>query len=195
MTTYLSYELLDVSPARLFDAAETTENFAEVLESKAGSFQVSWLSENHPWERKFNWFCSNRQDIQDVRNFLYRRQGKYSPFWVPTWTADFLLLQSAAINSDALIVHDSGMNEIRDYVAVITPVNVYPRNVLSYTDNLDGTRTLTLDAVIPVALALETTLISYLSFGRLSADEMILDFVAMDACEVELDFVELPVPA
>lgn len=196
--TYLDYEMFDVYPARLFDASETVENFADVLESKAGAFAVSWLSEEHPWERKFNWFCATRSDIAAVRGFAHRRQGKFKPFWVPTWASDFLLLAPSSIGATTFTVHDSGKDAIRNYVAFITVDAIYPREIVGYTDNLDGTRTLEVDVAIPVALAENTTVISYLSLARFADDEMPMDFVEMNTAEVELDWTEmvpLPVPA
>lgn len=186
MTDYLSNELLEIRPSRNFDAAEKVDNFASVLESKAGTFGVQWMSQAHPWSRLFEWTCYSRQDIQDARDFLSRRQGMYSPFWVPTWAGDFLLTANAGSGSSAFIATVSGRSAIRGHVAVITPTAIYPRAVSSYTGS-----TLTLTSSIPVALDINTTLISYMVLARLTNDECTLTFRAHNMAELMLNYTEL----
>lgn len=186
MTTYLTYELLDIRPPRNFDASESVENFTALVDSKAGAFAVQWMSQAHPWSRFIEWYCYTRQDIQDVRDFLTRRQGMCTPFWVPTWAGDFLLTANATSGASSFITTASGRPATETNVVVITPTAMYPRGVTSYSGG-----TLTLDATIPVALDVNTTLISYLMLVRLVEDEITLSFEAQDAATVPLHYTEI----
>ena len=186
MSTYLGYDFLDIRPPRLLGSAEAEENFSAIVESKAGTFGVQWMSHAHPWTRIFQWFCPTRQDIQNARDFLARRQGMYSPFWVPTWAADFLLTANSSIDASSFQVTSSGRSATDTNVAVITPTAIYPRTISTYVTN-----TLTLTSSIPVALNVDTTLISYLALVRLTTDEVIMSFQALDIAELTLNYVEI----
>lgn len=186
MTTYLSNELLDIRPPRNFGAAENLENFAALVDSKAGTFGVQWMSQAHPWTRFIEWYCYTRQDIQDARDFLSRRQGMYSPFWVPTWTADFLLTANVGSGATSLPVTSSGRSATETSLVVITPTALYPTSISSYTGG-----TLNLGSAIPVALDMNTTLISYLMLVRLTDDEVTITFDAQDAAALMLHYTEI----
>lgn len=186
MSTYGGYELLDIRPPRNFDANESVENFTAVVDSKAGIFGVQWMSQAHPWSRSLEWFCFNRTDIQAARDFLYRCQGMYKPFYVPTWAGDFLLTADAAAAATSLAVTSSGRSATETNIAIITPTAVYPNTISSYTGG-----TLNLVNPIPVALTASATLISYLMLVRLTDDEPAFEYQGYDAAMLPLNFTEI----
>lgn len=186
MMTFGGYELLDIRPPRNFDASESVENFATTVDSKAGPFAVQWMSQAHPWSRFIEWYCFTRVDIQAARDFLYRRQGAYKPFYVPTWNADFLLTANANAGDVALAVTSSGRSATESALAIITPSAIYPIGISSYTGN-----TLNLSSGVPVALTASTTLISYITLVRLVDDACTMTFEGQDLARLELHYTEI----
>lgn len=186
MTTYLGLPVLDVFPSRELDASETMDNYAVVVESKAGRFSPLYESTAHPWTRTFNWFCETRADLKNAQDFLDLLKGSYNAFWVPTWVSDFQMTADADAGDDAITVANTQKTLRRPNIALITPTGMEFAAVDSYS----GTA-LNLSAGIASDKIARTTLISYLQVVHLAVDEIEIDFINMVSAHLALPYTEL----
>lgn len=192
MTTYQGFDVLDIYPDREFDDSERIDNFAQLVESKAGKFSLFYDTITHPWSRRFHWSCMSRAELINVQSFLDSRLGMYRPFWVPTWVSDFEMAEDAVAASTVIVVKNTKKPLLREYLALITPTAMELVKVGTLSAGLTS-ETLHLNLFSPLLTdkARRTTLISYLQFVHLSDDEVDIVFHNLTQCSIALDYTEL----
>lgn len=203
----MSYLGLDVLPVTHNMREAIGESFArsgQLVESPVGRREFDDHAGIALPARSFLWTCPDRAAAVALRAFLDARRGRLVPFWAPTCVRD-LELAADAVAGVTLSVRRAGYY---DYLwplgAARRHLAIFPRGgamlARKVTDCVPvdaATETLTLDATTGVALAVGSTVISFLVLCRLAEDETEIGWVSTSACEARLRFAELPreVPA
>jgi hypothetical protein len=140
-------------------------------------------------------------DVSLFRAFLAARQGRFRPFWLPSWGADLVLAQDVAAADAGIKIENMFYtrfyfpSKARRYVALIPasggPGKVY-RHIIAAVDNGDGTETLTFDAAVGAYFPAASTMVSLLAFARLGADEIEIEWDNTELAYCRLALQELP---
>lgn len=128
-----------------------------------------------------------------LRQFIYRRAGRYRPFWQPTFENDVRLAQAGAL-ADTVLVRDDSRNPFaQDRINLafgLRDGTWLPRRVIADAAAGVGIRQLTLESPLTVQAA-DVMAISYLGFKRLNTDTIELNWLGNSRCELAVPVLEL----
>ncbi|HET7552201.1 MAG TPA: hypothetical protein VFK04_12995 [Gemmatimonadaceae bacterium] len=201
MTVYRGFDVYD---GFLYDQGgavkEQLSRVARTVENPAGRFVVQ---HDAPVPKRQQsgllLWCDSRAAVTALDTFLGNRLGRYSPFWLPSWTADMELV-SEALDGDGrrvLTVRTSLLSRsrvhsesARDLVGITAAgAFVGPARIVNAVDNGDGTEAITLDDASGASWV-AVVMISWMRFVRLSSDEIERKWFAPDRCTVTLDVTD-----
>jgi hypothetical protein len=141
--------------------------------------------------------ATSRSLRQQITDFFDLRQGRFTPFWFPSWQEDIRLTGAQASTDTVLNVADSVFNAIWSgtasgrYVMIRWPDDTYVlRKVIS-----TSLTTITLDAAIGKAISADIAiwvLISGLYLSRFDQDEIAMNHVTIDLANIALALRTLP---
>lgn len=72
----------------------------------------------------YSWFLRGRDDLAAFRDTIYRNQGCAKSFWLPTFKADFKLLEDISVTDTTITVESTGfvlaggVTDGREYIAI-----------------------------------------------------------------------------
>jgi hypothetical protein len=151
------------------------------------------ISFNSPWEcprrvRQYRLFNNTRTGYQTYKDFLFRRAGRYSPFWIPTWNGD-LTLKSTGSLTTTILIEESGYSSCRADIAVRrTNGDWLFREVTGATLVGDDIQ-LTLNSSLGID-ASDVAFISYLGLHRLGTDRVEIGHITNTQSTSALSIVE-----
>lgn len=142
----------------------------------------------------------SRAAVADFWTWYDAVLGALTPSWVPNWQAALRLASAATAADNTLTIKAVNYtdrwfpDESRRHLALIaSPSSIVHRRVTNAVDNLDGTETLTLDAVTGVALSPSYSLVALMHYARLADDPVTVVWDGPEHASVDLRFTELPV--
>lgn len=125
------------------------------------------------------WFLTGREKLAGFRDLVYRHKGRAGSFWLPTFKADFRLVNSPGAGASQIEVekvnygYTGGPTSGREYIAIKHTAGTILRKVISTAGgSSSATERLNLDA--PLGLALSPGLVRRISFvdtARFDSDE------------------------
>lgn len=123
--------------------------------------------------------------------FLYRRQGKYRPFWLPTFENNLIVKSTGTITSAIQVQADSFItdNVLRNYIAIETDTGWTPVAISNPTVIDSTTIQLNLTPIVSIPAA-NIKRISYLGLCRLNDDMAYINFRQATA-QCSIDIVEV----
>lgn len=144
----------------------------------------------------FNWMAKSRQDVNELREFLFSRFGKLKPIWISTNTTDFVVVENVLLNSLVLFVENTGYAQQiaaspqrRDIKIELYNGAIYYRRITNAIENSPVKEQLNLDAQIPVNIAVDDIkMISFITLYRLEADSLELKWETNDMITVDTKF-------
>jgi hypothetical protein len=150
------------------------------------------VSTYSPWdctrrERQYRILNTSREGYNDFRNFIYRRAGRYRPFWMPTGYTDLELVSTGVLGSTVsvkLIETDS----CRSHIAFKANDQWYPFEIESVVDGTNTNLFLTESVGIDAA---DVQKISYLGLHRLSVDRIEIEHLAGDQTQSSFPILEM----
>lgn len=201
--TYKGFDLLELEPNQRDDGSIVYSRSMASLDSLVGAIEVNARSRQPGVNRIYNWFMDGKAAADEFDAFMLARAGRAVPFWVPSWRGDLEL--STPIGSSDITITIKAC----DYTAQMFPAagrrhlavmlnqgtTLLYREILSAVDNGNGTETLTINASLGAAGPLATTLLSFLQFYRLDADEPLRHWHHGSLAEAVLPLHELPLEA
>lgn len=137
-------------------------------------FELGAIGHYNPWNHAkvtypYNVMLDGLQDEYPFREWLYRRSGRYSKFWMPTWEQD---LRVNSYTVDSLTVYDDGFTataSIRRTVAIESSSGHWvARSIVAVSEPVGGLITLTLSA----SLQQDVQRVSWLGLRRLNSDRV-----------------------
>jgi hypothetical protein len=151
---------------------------------------------NSPWlcsrrERDYRVYNDTQAEYKAFKDFLYRRGGRYRPFWLPTWNGD-LTLESTGALTTSIVVSESGFSFCRSDIAVRkTNGDWLFRKVTEAIQDSDNI-VLTLDTSLGIN-AEDIERISYLGLHRLGTDRVEIGHISNQKSLCTIPIVELSI--
>lgn len=137
-------------------------------------FELGQVGHYTPWDHAkvtypYNVLLDGLQDEYPFREWLYRRSGRYSKFWMPTWEQD---LRVSSYTNSTLTVYDDNFTataSIRRTIAIeSTDGHWVACSIVSVSDPVGGLITLTLSE----SLQQDVQRVSWLGLRRLNSDRV-----------------------
>lgn len=170
-TQYLSNDIYYTPLLKQDDAIDISINqdqqiFDELLGPVARSTNWSKAQLLKPWK----FVLENRQEVQDFKNFLFRRAGRFRAFWLPTFENNMRIKNTGTVtttldfSSDSFFAYGG-----RLHIAIFADNVWYPRAISAPTQINPTTVRVTLSSTLNIA-ASKIKCISYLGLYRLNTD-------------------------
>jgi hypothetical protein len=159
------------------------------------------INYNSPWncsrrEREYRVFNNTKEKYNEFKDFLFRRAGRYEPFWMPTWNDDLTLVSTGALGTE-ILVSENGFSFCRSHLAVRTTGGDWIFREVVDAEIVGESIQLTLDSSLGIN-ASDVNFISYLGFHRLGTDRVEIGHInnqqsisAVSVVEMNIDHPEI----
>lgn len=165
-----------------------------ILDNEIGDIYQSTDWNFARYGKPYRAVLKGQQQIHDYKNFLFRRQGRYRPFWLPTYESN-LRSKSTGIVTDTLFVEVDQYKQLADqrqHIAIKCD-GVWTAHTITASSFVStSTVQLTLTPALDKA-ASSIQRISYLGLHRLDADSVTLNYQGAGMVEVSVPILELEV--
>lgn len=146
------------------------------------------------YSKQYRTILRGPEQMYAYRQFLFRRKGKYRPFWLPTYEANMRCKSTGFISSVMLIESDQykQLGDARKHIAVRSN-QTWTAHTITASALVSGS---TVQVTISPALnknADSIELISYLGLHRLDADSVDLNYQGASLVEVSVPILEIGV--
>jgi hypothetical protein len=150
------------------------------------------VSTYSPWdctrrERQYRVLTQSRDSYKEFINFLYRRSGRYKPFWMPTAYEDLSLVSTGVLGS-TISVELIETDECRNHIAIKANDQWYPFEIDSVVDGTNTNLFLTESVGIDAA---DVQKISYLGLHRLNTDRVEIEHLAGEQAQAAFPIMEV----
>ena len=160
-------------------------------------FDLGIVERRSPWlhakfGRRYRSLTATPEERTEFRNFIYRRQGKSRPFWMPTFQNDLRIKNTGTLTSTLVTPLDSYIDygSERTHIAIEAGGVWYPRVISSPTPTGADTMQFTLSSAVNVPAA-SVTRISYLGLNRLNTDTIEFNYNDSKTVETAFQILEL----
>ena len=161
--------------------------------------EVGVIFQNSDWDfarysKQYRAVIHSAEDLYAYRQFLFRRKGKYRPFWLPTYEANMRCKSTGFISSVMLIESDQykQLGDARKHIAVRSN-QTWTAHTITASALVSGS---TVQVTVSPALnknASSIERISYLGLHRLDADSIDLHYKGAGDVEVTVPILEIGV--
>lgn len=146
--------------------------------------------------RSFRWLVKTKAGGRTLLDFFCRRQGRFSPVWMPSGADDFTLAAPIGSSDSSITVLDNDYASLlaqvtarRDIVLLLRDGRRLCRRIVDSAADA-GTLVLNLDSTFGEAISLtQVKRISYLGLYRLSSDSVTFNWLTDRVATVETDFI------
>lgn len=178
------------------DNAPVAKQF--ITERETFDYETGIVEEFTPWtnnrvSQPYRVVKTNQAEAWELREFLYRRAGKFRPFWLPSFEADLRVLSTGALTTTLLISLDSykPWAENRLNIAVKKTDGTWlARRITNSVVSSPGVVTLTLDSSLAIN-ASQIEFVSWLGLKRLDTDTVQLEYIGNNHCVSSFTLVEI----
>lgn len=196
-TTYRGFPVLTRKPNWEDDPEATYARRMAEIDLEIGG--VSWDDETGLPDVLFGYRVTpaSRNEIEDLRAFLFARQGRRKAIWVPSFARDVIVvtdpIASGAVNIDVEACGftdyvEAGVNR-RDLRIEMRNGTVYYRRVSGSSKVDEDTERLTLDTPLGVTIAAtDIAAISFMALARLDQDGVEIAYWSGDVADARLGF-------
>lgn len=169
----------------------------QVVDETTGVFRLVRRAAFPLIQRGFRWLVKNKDQAELLRQFFGRRRGRLKPFWVPSGSRDFILIEDATSAATTIYVKPNDYGTFvnlhparRDIIIMLRDGTKVCRRIVSYGIDEFGRGAVILDSALGVGITPDTVKkISYLGFYRLAADQVTLSWRTGEVMVVETNFV------
>lgn len=146
------------------------------------------------YSKQYRTILRGPEQLYAYRQFLFRRRGKYRPFWLPTYEVNMRCKSTGFISSVLLIESDQykQLADQRKHIAIKSN-GAWTAHTITASALVSGS---TVQVTISPALnknASSVELISYLGLHRLDADSVDLNYQGAGIVEVTVPILEIGV--
>lgn len=132
-------------------------------------------------------------EMREFKKWLYRRAGKFRPFWLPSFEVNMRPLNTGTITTTLLINADSYIDyaAVRTNIAIQTTAGAWLLRTVSNPVQIDASRIqLTLSSALNINVA-NIARICYLGLHRFDADRIEINWIGNNVAESEVRILEL----
>ena len=167
-----------------------------VLDGGLGPVRVIRKGDYPILGRSYRWVNRDRAASDALRAFFARRSGRFSPFWMPSGTEDFVLAEPTDPVSTAITVRKSQYGALvwpskvrRDIIIKLRNGTIYTRRITDVAD-APSASVLVLDQSFGQSIdPAEVKRISYLGLYRLAEDSITFNWHTNHVSIVETDLI------
>jgi len=167
-----------------------------VLDNGSGVFS---LRQRAGWPniiKSHEWLNKNKTVSTEVRDFFARRRGRLVPAWIPTGTADFTLVEDAALAASVIRVLDNDYGSLvsqhparQNIIIQVRGGSTIIRRITGYTPDVDGTALLSLDSSIGQNITVKgVRRISFIGLYRMASDSVTFSWRTSEVSVVQASF-------
>jgi hypothetical protein len=198
--TYKGFDVLEQAPNWEQDLGRTYDRSIAHLDPLSGPITVVDRGGNPVIAQEFPWWLDGHANVTAFRAFLIRRKGRKTPFWIPTWDQDLVLVNDVGPTDTGITIESEFYtrfffpNKARRYIAFIPTDgsgNVYAK-ITGSADNGDGTELLTLETATGKLFPRAQTQVSFLTLARLDSDDAEIEWFNSDQAQSTLQLREVP---
>lgn len=201
MTQVYGYDVLEVEP-NWNSPRSRSRRILSTFDNGVGPIVVRDRGGVSFQGQDFAWFLSGRSEIQALRDFIDRRAGALSPFWVRTGREDLTVAQQTTAGSTGILVKACGYttrmfpDSARRYLAIQNPSGGWIYRKVTSSSAAGATETLGLDSTVGAVLPVGTS-VSFLTLCRLEDDSTEIEWSNVVLAQATTKLTELPkeVPA
>lgn len=161
--------------------------------------EVGVIFQNTDWDyarysKQYRAVIKGQFELYAYRQFLFRRRGKYRPFWLPTYEWNMRCKSVGTVASTLLIEADQykQLADVRKHIAIKSGDVWTAHTITASTQTTASTVQLTITpALNKTAASIER--ISYLGLHRLDADSVDLNYKGAGIVEVSVPILEIGV--
>lgn len=180
----------------LFSGSSFTDKLIQRVDYVDESLGV--VAYRSPWTngrvaRPMRKILETPEEVYGFRQFLFRRAGRYRPFWQPSFDQDLRPTSTGTVTDTLRINRDDWDSHAsnRTHIAIEdADGNWYARNIDSTAPAGATQLDLTLDSAINVA-AESIVRVSYLGLKRLEPDVVDFDWIGGGICQTQIRILEL----
>lgn len=200
LTQFKGYDVLEIAPNWVDPLKRNYTRSTVTMDPGIGPITVDDKGGTPIVSHDLPWWISSHAKITAMRAFLFARAGRFAPFWQPTWDADLVLASPAASSSSVLNIKSMNYTRFffpdpaRRFLALLDRRGVANRyvQVNGSIDNGDGTESLTLASPLTADVPTDSTMISFLTFSRLTDDRASILWESTEFATAVLGIQELP---
>ena len=144
------------------------------------------------YSKQYRAVLKGQQQVRDYKNFLFRRQGRYRPFWLPTYESNLRSKSTGTVTTTLLVEADQykQLADQRKHIAIKCNGNWSAHTITASTLTSASTVQLTISPALNKA-ASSIQRVSYLGLHRLDADNITLNYQGAGIAEVAVPILEL----
>lgn len=179
---------------------DPTQGYLDLLDKLENAFGESFYDKktDTPYTLQgWTWRSFGREEIDELKKFLYARRGKVRAIWVPTYAEDLLLTTNLASNGTTLEVEHAGLVQFvadgainrRDIRIELSNGQVFYRRVSDFTPVDDYRESFSIDAELGTLVTPDMVVnISWMHLVRLDSDTVELSWTSPQIMETSLLF-------
>lgn len=194
---YRGKEVYNVSNDYTNSIAVEQEFKTDTMDAENGAFGI-YASDPHPRRTYPFSALSTRDELGQMIEWMYRREGRLNPFWYVERVPSFFLQADVLGDDVTFVVKTGGYTQqsfdspARKDIAIKTTSGWMYRRITGSTINEDGTETITLDSNLGVNLVADANpLMSYIKFVRCDQDSFELSYTSTGAITTATAFIDL----
>jgi hypothetical protein len=161
--------------------------------------EVGPIFQNTDWgfarySKQYRAVVNNHDDLYEYREFLYRRQGKFRQFWLPSYEANMRHKSTGTVSTMLLVEADQykQLADLRKHIAIKSGDVWTAHTITASSLTSASTVQLTISPALNKA-ASSIQRISYLGLHRLDADSVDLNYQGANIVEASVPFLEIGV--
>lgn len=180
---YLGLPVMMQAPDGAEDTAYDFSWEVEELDNDTGLFDRLSVQGGAAAGQRITHLVQGREAKKALRQFLYRREGRLNPLWLPTFNRDLVLAKNAGLGQGYIETEQSGyrytggVTDGRNHIAIRTPDGTSYHEITGAQPAGSGRREkLLISPALPRALTPGgVRMISFMDTARLDADQIELN--------------------
>ncbi|RLL30742.1 hypothetical protein D9K80_15665 [Acinetobacter cumulans] len=165
-----------------------------IIDSEIGQIYQSTDWNHARYGKQYRTVLKGPEQLYAYRQFLFRRQGRFRPFWLPSYERNMRCKSTGLISSVMLIEHDQykQLADQRKHIAIKSDGNWTAHTITASAPVAGNSIQITITpALNKNASAIER--ISYLGLHRLDADSIDIHYQGAGIVEVSVPILEIGV--
>jgi hypothetical protein len=191
--TFDGHEVFGYWPDRADDLGNSTNRSLDVFDSSFGLRSIFDRTGYPSITKSFKYSFSTQQEILDLKSYLLDADGQRVPFWFFEDTKDLKVTQNVGaadvtIDIDNIALTGTGFGEYRNRICIHTSDGTrYYRKIMNCVEIDDDEERITIDSALGTAYAAsQVLLICFMTLGRLSGDEVEIEYDTINHASVTL---------
>lgn len=179
LTQYRGVDVL-LNPHMVVEGiSESISRFIDVFDNDAAPIEVDVVTGYCTNMMMATFLAQTKAERWALRQFLYKKRGRWGLFWLPTYNADIEMASTYISNALNVSIWSIGLSRffrVIDVMIELTDRTKYFRSITACVEGLNGKETITIDSGIArTILPSEIYRISFLHLVRFDSDEITMN--------------------